>query len=113
MQLHFQNNYGTRAWVCIMFYDPVGCGAYGNWGTRGWWVMDPGGRVYVLNTSNRYAAFYGEAADGAVWSGPYGPVLAPRHVFDSCVDIGNNVDPYVYMRLVDIRSDVHTVSLIA
>jgi hypothetical protein len=47
-----------------------------------------------------------------VWAGAYGPVLAPRHVFDSCWDIGNNVDPYVYMREVYIASDHHTVNLI-
>jgi len=112
MQLRFRNNYGALLWVCIAFYDRGVCGPYGNWGTRGWWNIYPSGEAYVLNTNNRYAYFYAEAADGGVWAGPYGPVLAPRRVFDSCWDIGNNVDPYVYMREVYIPNDRHTVNLI-
>ncbi len=85
---------------------------YGDWGTRGWWNIYPSQEAYVLNTSNRYAYFYAEAADGGVWAGPYGPVLAPRRRFDSCWDIGNNVDPYVHMREVYIASNNHRVDLI-
>ena len=29
-QLHFRNSYGHRIWVCISFYDPAGCGAWGD-----------------------------------------------------------------------------------
>ena len=112
MELHFRNNHGSTLWVCIGFYDPGTCGPYGNWGTRGWWNITASGEAYVVNTSNRYAYFYAEAADGGVWAGQYGPVLAPRHAFDSCWDIGNNVDPWVHMREVYIASDRHTVNLI-
>ena len=111
MELHFRNARGSQLWVCIAFHDPGSCGPYGNWGTRGWWSIPPSGRAHVLNTQNRYAYFYAEAADGGVWAGPYGPVLAPRHAFDSCWDIGNNVDPYVHMRQVHIPSGQHTVNL--
>src|SRR5690242_11332689 len=83
MELHFRNNHGSTLWVCIGFYDPGRCGPYGNWGTRGWWNINASGEAYVVNTSNRYAYFYAEAADGGVWAGQYGPVLAPRHALDA------------------------------
>jgi hypothetical protein len=112
MQLHFCNHSSSQVWVCIMFYDPGSCGPYGNWGTRGWWGMSPGQCAYVLNTNNRYAYFYAEGADGSVWTGPYGPIIAPSHAFDSCRDIFNNVDPRVNLREVYIASDSHTVNLV-
>ena len=111
MELRFRNDYGTRLWVCILFHDPGRCGQYGNWGTRGWWVIEPGNEAYVLDTDNRNAYFYAEAADGGVWAGPYGPVLAPRRAFDSCLDISNNVDPSVHCRHVRLATSRHTVNL--
>ena len=99
-----------------MFYSPDGCGDYGSWGTRGWWALGPiGGEAYVLNTDDPYAAFYAESADGAVWSGPYGPVYVHQTAFDSCVDIGDDSPEtrIVGMRLVDMNGyDSYTVNLV-
>ncbi|HEY0639250.1 MAG TPA: DUF1036 domain-containing protein [Pseudonocardiaceae bacterium] len=113
MQLHFRNNYGPRIWVAIMFHDPAGCSAYGGWGTRGWWAIDHGGSAYVLNTGNRYAYFYAEASDGAVWAGPFGPIYAPSSAFSSCLNLGVTGARRVGLREVYIPSDVHTVNLVA
>ncbi|MEV4631608.1 DUF1036 domain-containing protein [Micromonospora sp. NPDC049523] len=111
MQLHFRNNYGLRIWVSIMYYDP-GCSAYGSpWATRGWWAIDYGGQAYVLNTNNRYAYFYAEAANGAVWAGGYGPIYVPQNGFDLCQNIGQTGARIVGLREVYIPSDVHTVNL--
>jgi hypothetical protein len=53
-------------------------------------------------TANRYFYFYAEAWDGAVWSGPYGPVYASDAAFDSCIDIGSTADNlYLGMAEVD------------
>ena len=52
MQLRFRNSYGSRISVAIMFYDPSNCADYGSWGTQGWWSMDYGSTVYVLDTDN-------------------------------------------------------------
>jgi uncharacterized membrane protein len=115
MELHFRNQTSSEIWVAIMFYSPDNCGHDGNWGTRGWWAINPGGEAYVLNTNNRYAAFYAESANGAVWTGPYGPVYVHQQAFDSCVNIGDN-NPQtrvVGMQQVDMQNtDIHYVNLI-
>lgn len=106
MQLHFRNNHGSPVHVAIMFYSPDTCGDAGSWGTRGWWNISPGGEAYVLNTGNRYAAFYAEANDGSIWSGSYGPIYVHQQAFDSCVNIGDNnpATRIVGLRLVDMDS---------
>lgn len=97
-----------------MFYSPDSCSEYGNWGTRGWWNIDPGNEAYVIDTNNRYAAFYIEASDNAVWDGPYGPVYVRQTSFDSCVNIGDNVSKIVNMRLVDMENyDKYYVNVVA
>ncbi|MFI7532694.1 hypothetical protein [Streptosporangium sp. NPDC049376] len=103
MELHFRNRYTARAWIAIMFYSPDGCRDQGQWGTRGWWAVDPGGEAYVLNTGNRYAAFYAEAADGAVWTGSHGPFYVYRDAFDSCLNVGGTAARRVGARLVDLN----------
>jgi uncharacterized membrane protein len=111
MQLHFRNSYGPRVWVAIMYYDPSGCAQYGNWGTRGWWGIDYGQSAHVLNTNNRYAYYYAEADNGAVWSGPYGPIYVPWNGFNLCLNIGQTGARIVGLREVYIASDSHTVNL--
>ncbi|MEU1882431.1 DUF1036 domain-containing protein [Streptosporangium sp. NPDC020072] len=103
MELHFRNRYTARAWIAIMFYSPDGCRDQGQWGTRGWWAVDPGGEAYILNTGNRYAAFYAEAADGAVWTGSHGPFYVYRDAFDSCLNVGSTAARRVGARLVDLN----------
>jgi uncharacterized membrane protein len=89
--VHFVNGHPHVVSVAIMFFDPKSCGDHGSWGTRGWWNISPGGSAYVLNTNNRFFAFYAESlADGAVWSGNSGPVFVHRTAFNSCVRIGDN-----------------------
>lgn len=114
MQLHFRNRYASTLWIAIMFYSPNSCREYGSWGTRGWWGIEPGGEAFVLNTDYRYAAFYAEARDGTVWTGPYGPVYVDQSAFDSCINIGDNSPEtrIVGMRLVDMQgNDVYYVNL--
>lgn len=103
MQLHFRNRYTSKVWVAIMFYSPDGCRDYGQWGTRGWWPIDPGGEAFVLNTNNRYAAYYAEAANGAVWTGAYGPMYVYQNAFDSCINIGSTAARLVGTRLIDMN----------
>jgi uncharacterized membrane protein len=116
--LYFRNSYSDRVWVCIMFYSPNTCNEYGNWGTRGWWGIDPGGRAAVFNGNsdyNRYYAFYAEASNGANWSGPYGPVYVYHEPFDSCINIGSTAAyKTVGTRLIDVGDyDDYTVNLTA
>jgi uncharacterized membrane protein len=112
MQLHFRNSYGPRIHVAIMFYDP-GCSSYGSpWGTRGWWGIDYGGQAYVLNTNNRYAYYYAEATDGAVWTGQFGPIYVPWQAFNLCENLGQTGARIVGLREVYIPSDSHTVNLV-
>ncbi len=103
MMVHFHNSYPSKVWVAIMQYNPDTCGEDGDWETEGWWGIDPGGEVWAFSTSNRYAAFYAEADDGAIWTGPYGPVYVYWNAFDSCVDIGSTAAfAVVGMRLIDL-----------
>jgi uncharacterized membrane protein len=102
MRLHFRNRYTHTLWVAIMFYDPVGCAGHGNWRCRGWWGINPGGEAYVLNTNNRYAAYYAEASNGAIWTGPYGPIPVTQAAFDHCLDAAGQ--RRVGARLVDMNN---------
>ena len=113
MQLHFRNNYTSKVWVAIMFYDPDCRGEGGEeWGTQGWWGIDPGAEAHVLNTNNRYAYYYAEAADGAVWGGPYGPIYVYQDAFESCQGIGSTAARTVYLREADMNGyDRFTVNL--
>ncbi|MFG1841688.1 DUF1036 domain-containing protein [Micromonospora sp. NPDC049175] len=112
MQLHFRNSYGPRIWVAIMYYD-TGCNSDGSsWATRGWWTIDNGGQAYVLNTNNRYAYYYAEAADGTVWTGPYGPIYVPQTAFSWCSNTGSTNARVVGLREVYIPSDKHTINLV-
>ena len=104
VNLYFRNKYPNSVWVCYMYYASARCGAYGNWGTRGWWKIDPGQSklVWVGNTLNRYYAYYAKAADGAQWTGQYGPVYVYHQAFDSCLNIGSTAAyGRVGMRLID------------
>jgi uncharacterized membrane protein len=98
-----------------MYYSPARCGSYGNWGTRGWWRVDPGQTklVWVGNTLNRYYAYYAHAADGAIWSGDRGPVYVYHEAFDSCLNIGSTAAyARVSMRLIDVDNyDNYTMTL--
>ncbi len=99
----FRNSYPQTVWVAVMYFDPQHCGEFGNWATAGWWRITPGGQAWAFSTSNRYACFYAEADDGAVWSGPYGPAYVYYDAFDSCIDMGSNVYyEIVGMRLIDL-----------
>ena len=118
MKVQFRNNYRTTAWVAVMFYNPDGCRDHGNWGTRGWWRIEPGQTVWAFSTTNEYACFYAEAADGAKWAGGYGPVYVYANAFESCVNIGSTAAiGVVGMRLVTLPGHrwnplaTHTVNL--
>jgi len=110
MQLRFRNSYGPRIWISIMFFDPVGCANDGQWGTRGWYAVDNGGEAYVLDTNNTFAYYYAEAADGAVWSGPFGPIYVPQSAFSSCLLIGQTGARIVGLREVQLSGNT-TVTL--
>lgn len=112
MKLYFRNNYGSTVWVAIMFYSPDTCREHGNWGTRGWWGINSGNEAFVLNTNNRYAAFYAEAEDGTIWNGTYGPVYVKNQRFESCINIGDTSSKIVGMHRIDMgNSDNHYVNL--
>ena len=58
--------------------------------------------VWVGNTLNRYYSYYAKAADGAQWTGQYGPVYVYHQAFDSCLNIGSTAAyGRVGMRLID------------
>jgi uncharacterized membrane protein len=108
-EIRFTNETSSTVWVAVMFYSPHGapdgCAGYGQWGTRGWWRIEPGGTAFALRTNNRYAAFYAESASGSVWSGDRGPVYVYQHAFDSCIGIGSSQARRVNMRLIDTNGN--------
>ena len=102
--VHFVNGHTRPVQVAIKFYQPDPCSQYGRpWGTRGWWLIEPGGSRYVLDTNNRYFYFYAESvSDGKTWSGrSRTPVL--MQAFDSCVSIGSSAGRDVFMSLLDLE----------
>jgi uncharacterized membrane protein len=114
MQVKFKNSHGSRIWIAIMRYEPVGCAEYGKWATAGWWSITLGQTVHAFNTNNRYFCYYAEGEDGAVWTGNYGPVYVYWDAFESCVNIGSTAAyDVVGMRLKDGGSaGTFTVNLI-
>lgn len=119
MKVKFHNSRGSKVWIAVMYYSPSTCGAYGNWETKGWWGVNPGATVYPFNTTNRYACFYGEGEDGALWTGPYGPMYVYYSAFTSCINIGSTAAyDVVGLRLIDLGSGAwnplatHTVNLV-
>jgi uncharacterized membrane protein len=108
------NLYPYRAYVAYAFWDPDSCGGDGgNWHAIGWFVVEPGSQAVLYSNSlgdvnNRYWYVYGEATDGARWSGNY-PMYVTNEAFNICqgavttqmwpanfaeIDVGDN-DDYV------------------
>ena len=105
--LTFSNGYSTKVWVAICFWSPDTCGQSGNWQTMGWWGIDPGNSADVyhndLKDLNRYWYFYAEAADGAKWSGDYGPMYVYHEAFNSCLHIASTAAyATVGLRQIDV-----------
>jgi uncharacterized membrane protein len=98
MQINFQNNYSAAVNVAIAYYD-TSCSP--PWQSEGWWGIDPGNSVYVINTCNRYLYFYAEAVDGEYWAGQYlFPVAEGVFYFCPSPGIGFSGDS-VGMRQID------------
>ena len=103
--LGFQNSYPSKVWIAIMYYNPERCRELGDWDTEGWWGLEPGHGEFVVDTANRYVCFYAEADDGAIWSGPYGPVRLYWNAFETCwLTLPSPPYETVGMRLVDLGS---------
>jgi uncharacterized membrane protein len=101
--VHFVNGYTQRLQIAIAFKQDS-CSEYGRpWGTRGWWLLNPGQSAYVLDTNNQFFYYYAEAVDGRLWTsdGPFVPVT--QRAFDSCIDIGSTDARYVGMRQRDLN----------
>ncbi|NMO21169.1 DUF1036 domain-containing protein [Pyxidicoccus fallax] len=113
-QLHFRNSYGPRIRICISFYDPANCAAWGVWGTRGWWSIDHNQSVYLLNTTHSVAYYFAEADNGAFWAGDSQFIHAPQtSPFNSCLWNQRIGDRYLGMRQVNMSAGTYTVNLIA
>ena len=91
MKVQFRNSYSSKVWIAVMYYSPDTCKDFGLWKTEGWWGVSPGQQIWAFSTDNRYAAFYAEAEDGAVWSGIYGPMSIYDYAFRICIDLGQIV----------------------
>jgi uncharacterized membrane protein len=104
MRLYFRNDYGPPLAVAIMYFAPDACAEYGRWATEGWWNLRYGEQKYVLETRNRYAYFYAEAADDAIWDGqPGDPVMyVTQDRFQSCHLIGSTTWRPVRVRKLDL-----------
>jgi uncharacterized membrane protein len=105
--LTFSNEYPTKVWVTIVFWSPDTCGQDGNWQTIGWYGIDPGSSSDVydndLEDLNRYWYFYAKAADGAQWSGDFGPIYVYHEAFNSCLGVGSSAAyATVGLREIDI-----------
>jgi len=97
MWLAYSNQYSHGLYLAVGYYT-TDCDD--DWGSRGWYRLEPGQSGIVLCTTNDYSTFYAEADDGYHWSGPYG-VNVPYHAFDDwCWDLGVDPGLDIGMRLV-------------
>jgi uncharacterized membrane protein len=112
-EIRFRNSADVTINLAIMFWSPDQCRDYGKWGTRGWWVIQPGDMKFVLRTDSQFAAYYVLAQDGREITGSYGPVYVYSHAFDSCVNIGSTAaSDVVGMKLIDTGGKDYIVNII-
>jgi hypothetical protein len=88
-EVTFTNSYGQKLYVAYMRRDfncQNECGDI--WDVLGWINLDPGETETRANpTNNRWFYYYAEAADGAVWSGPYVAEVTQSR-FEKCTCLG-------------------------
>ena len=88
-EVTFTNSYGQKLYVAYMRRDfncQNECGDI--WDVLGWINLDPGETETRANpTNNRWYYYYAEAADGAVWSGPYVAEVS-QSKFEKCTCLG-------------------------
>jgi Protein of unknown function (DUF1036) len=87
--IRFTNSYGQPMSVAYMRLD-YNCGneCGDPWDVLGWVDLNPGDTQTRPNpTSNRYFYYYGEAVDGAFWTGPY-PAEVTQARFEKCTCLG-------------------------
>ncbi|MBV9197306.1 MAG: DUF1036 domain-containing protein [Solirubrobacterales bacterium] len=101
--VNFRNSYGQTVWVGIERYSCNG------WENQGWYAVSPGETVTAFSTTNRYAYFYAQAANGAYWGGNYEgvtddyyPWYSPGYDYGGCSNIGSTAETPVGMRQVDL-----------
>ena len=100
----FCNSFGKAVWVVTMRYDPAACAGFGDWQTKGWFMLQPGEEKKLMDTDNQYAAFYAKTADGTQWTGNYGPGYLYNGPFQSCIGVGANSGlQSVGFKLIDLR----------
>ena len=62
---------------------------------------------------NQFFYYYAKAADGAQWSGNWGPIYVYHNAFDSCINIGSTAAyDIVGLHEIDVNGyDDYTVNL--
>jgi uncharacterized membrane protein len=113
-QVSFRNSYSTIMSVAYMRRDFTcrdECGA--PWDVLGWVNLQPGEVKYRDNpTNNRWYYYYAEAADGAVWNGPF-PAEVSSQRFEKCTCLGVIVQngpptsPYHTVGFAELDTNAH------
>src|SRR6188768_2403614 len=97
----FCNFYPSTVWVAFQWYHPPTCDGGDPWITRGWWKLVPGQCKTVFGSDlqdvNTFYYWYAEAADGAVWSGPF-MTCVPQQAFTWCLNTCSTAARYVGFR---------------
>ena len=85
----FTNSYSAKLFVAYMRLDNACGDECGEpWDVLGWINLDVGETETRPNpTGNQYFYYYAEAADGAVWGGPYVAEVAQTR-FEKCICLG-------------------------
>ncbi|HLW72319.1 MAG TPA: hypothetical protein VKS22_17070 [Candidatus Binataceae bacterium] len=87
----FANHYRAQVWIAFQWFDPNCQGGSEPFRTEGWFNFQPGDSSW-LNISeladlrrvgSTHFYYYVEAADGAVWAGPY-VTNCPSSAFNWC-----------------------------
>ena len=111
-EVTFTNSYGQKLYVAYMRRDfncQNECGDI--WDVLGWINLDPGETETRANpTDNRWFYYYAEAADGAVWAGPYvAEVIQSR--FEKCTCLGvlsGGQNPYHDVGFRELDSETYS-----
>jgi len=93
--IYVQNNTDVTIWVAAS-YIPPGSSSYVN---DGYWQVDPGQRVLIVNNNGVWIYLHAHTADGREYTGPGSPIrrtIRSKTVNLFPVDTGTDYDPRVW-----------------
>ena len=113
----FSNHYKTTIWIAFQWFDKNCQGE--QWRTEGWFQFEPGESNWLnlpaladlRQLGNSHFYYYIQAADGAVWAGPY-QTYCPNEYFSWCLNQSSSAARLLGFREIVIQSSDYFLTVI-